>query len=44
MVYCSSALADDNAHKQIIESALRETREIISRELFGHYDITNLAS
>jgi hypothetical protein len=22
---------------------LRETREIISRELFGHYDITNLA-
>ena len=42
MVYCSSALADDNTDKQIIESALRETRDIISRELFGHYDITNL--
>jgi hypothetical protein len=43
MVYCSSALAGDNTDKQIIESALRETRDIISRELFGHYDITNLA-
>jgi hypothetical protein len=42
-VYCSSALADDNTDKQITESALRETRDIISRELFGHYDITNLA-
>jgi hypothetical protein len=28
MVYCSSALADDNTDKQIIESALRETRDI----------------
>jgi hypothetical protein len=42
MVYCSSALADDNTDKQITESALRETRDIISRKLFGHYDITNL--
>jgi hypothetical protein len=42
MVYCSFALADDNTDKQIIESASRETREIIARELFGHYDITNL--
>ena len=41
-VYCSSALADDTTDKQITESALRETRDIISRELFGHYDITSL--
>lgn len=42
-VYCSSAFADSNTDKQITESALRETRDIISRELFGHYDTTNLA-
>jgi hypothetical protein len=42
IVHCSCAFADDNADKQIIASALRETRDIISRELFGHYDITNL--
>jgi hypothetical protein len=41
-MYCSVALADDNTDKQIRESALRETRDIISRELFGHYDITSL--
>ncbi len=40
---CSSALADDNTDKRIAESALGETRDIMSRELFGHYDITNLA-
>ena len=42
-VYCSSALADDNTDKQIAESALGEARDVVSRELFGHYDITNLA-
>jgi hypothetical protein len=42
-VYCSSTLAGDNTDKQITESALRETRDIISRELFGHYDLTHLA-
>lgn len=42
-VFCPSALADDNTDKQIAEAALRETRDIISRELLGHYDITNLA-
>lgn len=42
MVYCSSAFADENTDRQVTESALRETRDIISRELFGHYDITNL--
>jgi hypothetical protein len=42
-VCCTSALADDNTNKNITESALRETRDIISRELFGHYDLTNLA-
>jgi len=41
-VYGSSALADDNTDKQIAESGLRETRDILARELFGHYDITNL--
>lgn len=41
--FCFPALADDNTYKQIAESALREAREIISSELFGHYDITNLA-
>ena len=40
--YFSSALADDHTYKQITESALREARELISSELFGHYDITNL--
>jgi hypothetical protein len=39
---CFPALADDNT-KQIAESGLREAREIISSELLGHYDITNLA-
>jgi hypothetical protein len=43
IVYCSSALADDDTDKQITASALREARDTISRELFGHYDITNLA-
>ncbi len=38
----SFALADETTDRQITESALRETRDIISRELFGHYDITNL--
>lgn len=40
---CASALADENTDKNITASALRETRHIISRELFGHYDLTNLA-
>jgi len=42
-VCCTSALADENADKQITESALREAQDIISRGLFGHYDVTNLA-
>lgn len=41
-VGCSLALADDIADKRIAESALREGREIIAQELFGHYDIANL--
>jgi hypothetical protein len=40
--YCSSALADDSADKRIMEAGLREAREIIQSELFGHYDLTNL--
>lgn len=42
-VYWSPAVADDKTDRQITESALRESRDIVSRELFGHYDITNLA-
>jgi len=38
----SFALADETTDRQIAESALRETRDIISRELFGHYDVTDL--
>jgi hypothetical protein len=38
----ASALADGNTDRKITESALREARDIISRELFGHYDLTNL--
>jgi 4-amino-4-deoxy-L-arabinose transferase-like glycosyltransferase len=41
-VCCPLAHADENANKKITDSALRETRDIISRELFGHYDIVNL--
>ena len=41
---CSSALVADETDKPIIESALREAREIISDELFGHYDITSLVA
>jgi len=29
--------------RQAVKSPRRETRDIISRELFGHYDLTNLA-
>jgi len=42
-VCCVSALADEGADKKITESALRENRDIIVRELFGHYDLTHLA-
>ena len=42
-VYCSFALGNDDTYKEIAESGLREAREIISSELFGHYDVANLA-
>lgn len=42
MLCSCPALADADADRKIAESALRETRGIISRELFGHYDITAL--
>lgn len=38
----SSALAEEYTDRKTAESALRETRDTISRELFGHYDITEL--
>jgi hypothetical protein len=39
----SFAFADDAAFKPIADAAQREARDIISSELFGHYDITDLA-
>jgi hypothetical protein len=42
-VWCSSALADDYADKKVAESALAEARVILSRELWGHYDVADLA-
>jgi hypothetical protein len=39
----SAVLANDQAHQKIAEAALRETRDIISRDLFGHYDAGELA-
>lgn len=43
MAHCACALADDNTYRQLTESGLQEAREIISSELFGHYDITSLS-
>jgi len=40
---CSVARADDAMSKQIAAAGLREAREIIATDLFGHYDITKLA-
>ena len=37
------ALADEQADKNITEAASREARDLVSRELFGHYDLTHLA-
>jgi hypothetical protein len=42
-MYCPSALADEYTDNRITESALRETRDILSCELLGHYDITDLS-
>ena len=42
-IWETSALADEGADRKIAESALREAGEIISSELFGHYDLTHLA-
>lgn len=39
---CSSALADGHTDQKIAEAVLREARDIISRELFEHYDVTEL--
>jgi hypothetical protein len=41
--YPSLALGDDAADRQLVESALREAREIITSELLGHHDIERLA-
>jgi hypothetical protein len=39
----TSALADEGTDRKITEAALREARDIIASELFGHYDLTQLA-
>lgn len=41
--HCSSALAAENTDRTITEAALRESRDLISRELMRHYDLTHLA-
>ena len=41
--WCSGALGYDDAYKPIAESGLREARDIIARDLFGHYDVTDVA-
>lgn len=38
-----SALADDSTDKKIAESALHEARDVISLELFGHYELIGLS-
>jgi hypothetical protein len=40
---CAPAFADGNTDKNITDFGLREARDIMSRELLGHYDLTNLA-
>jgi hypothetical protein len=43
-VMCGTmALADDGTDRRLTESALRETQDLMSRELFGHYDPVRLA-
>jgi hypothetical protein len=41
--WSSPAFADEQTERKIAESALREARAIISSDLFGHYDVTELA-
>ena len=42
IVCCSSTNANERVPLNVAEYALQETRDILSRELFGHYDITEL--
>ncbi len=41
-IFCVSAVAENETERQITDSVLQETRDIISRELYGHYDVTSL--
>jgi hypothetical protein len=41
-VHYSSALAAENTDRKVIEAALRETGDLISRELWRHYDLIHL--
>jgi hypothetical protein len=42
VVCCSSALADEYSDKKLAETAVRESKDILLREMFGHYDVTRL--
>ena len=42
-LHCSLALAAENTDRIITEAALRESRDLISRELWRHYELTHLA-
>jgi hypothetical protein len=37
-----ATLADDDADRQIAESALRDARQVLTEELLGHYDVAQL--
>jgi hypothetical protein len=41
-VWGSPAGADDATDRKIADAALRESRELVARDLFGHYDLTEL--
>jgi len=41
-ILASAVLADDEADRQIAESARREAREVLAQELLGHYDVAQL--
>jgi hypothetical protein len=41
-VWVSPARADEATDRKIADAALRESRDLVARDLFGHYDLTEL--
>jgi hypothetical protein len=41
-VWGSPVRADDVTDRKIADAALRESRDLVARDLFGHYDLTEL--